>query len=96
VGWHSVVSMATCYGLDGPGIESRWEQDFPHLSRMALGPTQLPTQWLPGLSQGTVGRGMALTTHPHVALPLKKEYSYTSTPHGPLWSLIGLHAENIR
>jgi len=25
-------------GLDGPGIESQRGLDFPHLSRMALGP----------------------------------------------------------
>ena len=24
VGWGSVVGIATCYGLDGPGIESQW------------------------------------------------------------------------
>jgi len=29
----------TGYGLDGPGIESRWRRDFPHLSRPTLGPT---------------------------------------------------------
>jgi len=29
----SVVSTATCYGLDGPGIESQWGRDFPHLYR---------------------------------------------------------------
>jgi len=34
-----VVGIATGYGLDDPGIESRWEQDFPHLSRPAVGPT---------------------------------------------------------
>jgi hypothetical protein len=27
--------IATGYGLDGPGIESRWGRDFPHLSRPA-------------------------------------------------------------
>ena len=26
----SVVGIATAYGLDGPGIESQWERDFPH------------------------------------------------------------------
>ena len=47
----SVVGIATGYGLDGPGIESRWERDFPHLSRPALGHTQPPVQWVPGLSR---------------------------------------------
>ena len=37
VGRHSSVGIATPYGLDGPGIESRWKRDFPHLSRTALG-----------------------------------------------------------
>jgi hypothetical protein len=36
----SSVGIATDYGLDGPGIESRWGRDFSHTSRPALGPTQ--------------------------------------------------------
>jgi hypothetical protein len=27
-GWDIVVGTATCWGLDGPGIESRWEAIF--------------------------------------------------------------------
>jgi len=52
LGRDSSVGIATGYGLDGPGIESQWGRDFPHLSRPALGPTQPPVQWVPGLSRG--------------------------------------------
>jgi len=36
--------IGTRYGLDSPGIESQWGQDFLHPSRQALGPSQPPTQ----------------------------------------------------
>ena len=38
--WDSVVSRVTRCEPDGPGIESQWVRDFPHLSRLAMGPTQ--------------------------------------------------------
>jgi hypothetical protein len=61
----SVVGIATGYGLGGPGIESRWGQNFPHLYRQALGPTQPPcimgTGSFPGVKSG---RGVTLTPHP--------------------------------
>jgi hypothetical protein len=79
------VGIATRYGLDGPGIESRWGRDFPHPSRQALGATQPPIQWvtflLPGVQR--LGRGVDHTLH--LVPMLKKELTYNSTP--PL----GLH-----
>jgi len=53
----SSVGIATAYGLDGPGIESRWGRDFPHQSRPALRPTQPPVQWVPRLSRGLGAAG---------------------------------------
>jgi hypothetical protein len=42
-------TLQSRYGLDGPGIESWWGQEFPHPSWPALEPTQPPLQWVPGL-----------------------------------------------
>jgi len=33
------VLLTTCYGMDGPGIESRCRRDLPPPSSPALGPT---------------------------------------------------------
>ena len=53
VGRDSSVGIATRYAVDGPGIESpRGGRDFMHPSRLALGPTQPPLQWVQGLSRG--------------------------------------------
>ena len=72
--WNSLCRVSTAYcssfrtihllQLEGPGIESRWGRDFPHLSRPAPRPTQPPVQWVPGLSRGKGGRDVVLTTHP--------------------------------
>ena len=71
VGRDSSVDIATRYGLDGPGIESRWGTRF---SAPALGPTQPPIQCVPGLFPGVKrpGRG-ADHPPPHLAPRLKKE-----------------------
>ena len=53
----SVIGIATRYGLNGPGVESRWGRDFPHPSRPVLGPTQLPIQWVPDLFPGGKAAG---------------------------------------
>jgi len=60
----SVVGIATGYGVDGPGIESRWGRDFPPVQ---AGPgahaasCTMVTGSLPGVKSG---RGVKLTPHP--------------------------------
>jgi hypothetical protein len=83
MGRNSSVSRATSYGLDGPGIESRWGRDFSHTSRPALGPTQPPVQWVPGLSRGQSGRGVVVTTHPHLT---PRSRMSRAIPPLPLWA----------
>jgi len=69
----SVVGRATGYGLDGPGIETRWGRDFPHLSRPALGSTQPPVQWVPSLSRGKERPGRDADPSPPSSVVVMKE-----------------------
>ena len=63
----SSVGIATHYVLDGPGIESRCRARF-------FAPVQTGSEAQPAsYTMGTESRGVALTTHPHLAPRLKKE-----------------------
>jgi hypothetical protein len=73
VGRDCSVGMVTHCMLDSLGIESRWEQDFLHSSRLVLGPTQPPytmgTRSFPGLKQPEHGFDLP----PHLMSGFKKE-----------------------
>ena len=89
MGRDSSVGIATRYGLDGPGIESRWGQDYPHPSRPALGPTQLPIQWVPGLFSGGKAAGAWRWPPTPSSAEVKESVElYIYSPSVPLWSVL--------
>jgi hypothetical protein len=67
--------IATNYGLDGLGNESRWGRNWSHSSRQDLWPTQPPVQWVPGVMRP--GRG-ADNPSPSNA-EVENELGYSST-----------------
>ena len=82
VGQDSAVSIVTRYGLDGPGVESRWVRDYPHPSRLALGPTYPPIEWLPGLSWGVKQPGRGIDHPPPYSAKVKERvglYLYSTS-----------------
>ena len=80
----SIVGIAASYGLDGPGIETRWGPDFSHLSRPTLGPTQPPVQRVLGLSRGKERPGRYIDPSlPSSAVGHERVELYLYSPHGP-------------
>jgi hypothetical protein len=79
VGRDSVVGIATRYGLDGPGIESRWGRDFSQ-------PSGAHPASFPGVNRP--GRGGDHPT-PSSARAKERVELYLYFPSGPSWSVLG-------
>ena len=90
MGWDSLVGIATRYGLDGPGIESRWGARFSapvqsgpraHPASCTMGTASFPEVKRPGRGADhpppSKRRG-----HERVGL-------YLYSPSGPSWPVIG-------
>jgi len=87
VGPGSSAGITTDYGLEGPGSNPGWDEIFRPF-RPALGPTQPPVKWVPGLSQRLkCGRGVLLTTHP---LLVRRSWKSRAIPLPTLWATLGL------
>ena len=83
--WRDVAGIATGYGLDGPGIESRWGPRFS--APVQTGPGAHPasctmgTGSFPGVK---IGPGVTLTPHPLIVLWSRKG---RAIPKLPLWAV---------
>ena len=77
----SVVGTATRYGLDGPGIESPWDEFFRDV-QTSTWPSQPPVKWVPGLFKGGGGSKVALACADYLhnsSVGLRMRWSYTSS-----------------
>jgi hypothetical protein len=78
----NTVSIATRYGLDGPGIESRWGRDFPH-------PPSLLYNGYRVFPEGKAAGEWRWQPTPSSAEVKKRVELYLYSPSGPSWSVIG-------
>jgi hypothetical protein len=83
------VSIVTHYGLGGMGIESRWGRDFPHPSRLALGPH--PASYTMGTGSVPVVKQLGRSVdHPLPSNAEVKErvWLYLYSPSGSSWPVL--------
>jgi hypothetical protein len=80
MGQDSVVGSAIHCGLDSLAVESQLGQNFLHPPRPALVLMQPPIHWVLHHLQGLSGRGVVLTTQPHLVPRLKKEIAIPLLP----------------
>jgi len=84
----SSVGTATGHVSDGPGIESRWQRNIPHLSVPALGPTQSLKHWVQSLFAAGKSAGAWCRPTPSSAEVKERIQLYVYSPSGPSWSVL--------
>jgi hypothetical protein len=86
--------MVLGYGLDDRGFESRYGLGiflFTTASISALGPTQPPVRWIPGvLSVGVKSAGRDADHPPASSAEVEDEWSYNSTPQYPFMAWLSV------
>ena len=83
----SSVGIATCYGLERPGIESRWGEIFRTYPDRLRGPPSLLYNGYRVFPGCKGGRGVMLPTHPLLVPRLRKS---GAIPPLTIWFLLGL------
>ena len=84
------VGIPTRYGLDGPGIASRFGRDFLHMSRPALGPLQLLCNGYRVSFPWIKRPGHGVKHPPPLSAEVKERVElYLFSPSGPAWPVLG-------
>jgi hypothetical protein len=81
--------MATCEGMDCPGLASIWGQEFPHWSRTALWSNQSLVRWVPDLFSGVKHPELSIGYSPPSSAKVHIAELYLYSPSGPLWPVLG-------
>ena len=91
MGPDSSVGIATRYGLDGPGIESRWGgRDLPYQSIPARGAHLASYTMGTGSFPGVKRPGRGVDHPPPSSAEVKERVElYIYSPFGPSWPVLG-------
>ena len=90
VGRDSSVRLATRYGLEGPGIESRWRRDFPQPSRPPWGPLSLLYNGYRVSLPGVKRPGRCVDHPPPPSAEVKEKVQlYLYSTSRPSWPVLG-------
>ena len=90
MGRDSVVVIATRYGLDGPGIESRWGARFSALVQTGPGAHAASYTMGTGSFPGVKQPGRSLDHPPPSSAEVKERVElYLYSPSGPSWPVLG-------
>jgi hypothetical protein len=92
-GQDSSVGIETCYGIDNPGIGSRWGRDFLHPSWPDVWPTQPPVRWVPGLFLG--GKAAGAWRWPPTDIYRRSWRKSRGTTFLPLWGFMAPYTVNF-
>jgi hypothetical protein len=90
MGRDSSVGIATRYGLDGPGIASRWGRGFS--ASVQTGPGAHPASYTTGTGSfpGVKRQGRGVDHPPPSSAEVKQRVQpYLYSPSGPSWPVIG-------
>ena len=89
MGLDSSVGIATRYGLDGPGIESRWGARFS--SPVQTGPGAHPASYTMGNGSfpGVKRLGRGVDHPPPFSVEVKVRVTIPVIPYGPSWPVLG-------